>query len=137
MQAFFSSKISALIVSLCCVQPNDYVNAILVPEGGQVPLDVENLAAQGIFNVVRIYILLAMMVLIDLERMRNCCFSYYVNMCILTTSCTSKLFFLSLVLAGIIDLRSFCSYLEFSPCNQIVFQLLMNIIACLSQNTVC
>ena len=120
-----------------CIQPSDYVNAILVPEGGQVPLDIENLAAQGIFHVVRIYILLAMMVLIDLERMRNCCFSYYVNMCILTTSCTSKLFFLSLVLAGIIDLRSFCSYLEFSPCNQIVFQLLMNIIACLSQNTVC
>jgi len=59
------------------VQPNDYVNAILVPEGGQVPLDVENLAAQGIFNVVRIYILLAMMVLIDLERMKKFCFSYY------------------------------------------------------------
>ena len=77
MQAFFSSKISALIVSLCCVQPNDYVNAILVPEGGQVPLDVENLAAQGIFNVVRIYILLAMMVLIDFGRMRKFCFSYY------------------------------------------------------------
>jgi len=26
----------------------------LVPEGGQVPLDVENLAAQGIFNVVTV-----------------------------------------------------------------------------------
>ncbi|CAO2183338.1 unnamed protein product [Urochloa humidicola] len=34
--------------------PNDYVNAILVPEGGQVPLDVENLAAQGIFHVVTV-----------------------------------------------------------------------------------
>ena len=44
------------------MQPNDYVNAILVPEGGQVPLDTANLAAQGIFNVVSISILLAMMV---------------------------------------------------------------------------
>ncbi|CAO2165529.1 unnamed protein product [Urochloa humidicola] len=35
-------------------RPNDYVNAILVPEGGQVPLDVENLAAQGIFHVVTV-----------------------------------------------------------------------------------
>ncbi|CAL4962654.1 unnamed protein product [Urochloa decumbens] len=34
--------------------PNDYVNAILVPQGGQVPLDVENLAAQGIFHVVTV-----------------------------------------------------------------------------------
>jgi hypothetical protein len=58
------------------VQPNDYVNAILVPEGGQVPLDVENLAAQGIFHVVSISSLLAVMELIDLERMRKCCFSY-------------------------------------------------------------
>lgn len=33
---------------------NDYVNAILVPEGGQVPLDIENLAAQGIFHVVTV-----------------------------------------------------------------------------------
>ncbi|CAD6237868.1 unnamed protein product [Miscanthus lutarioriparius] len=35
-------------------RPNDYVNAILVPEGGQVPLDIANLAAQGIFNVVTV-----------------------------------------------------------------------------------
>jgi hypothetical protein len=39
------------------VQTNDYVNAILVPEGGQVPLDIENLAAQGIFHVVSLSIL--------------------------------------------------------------------------------
>jgi hypothetical protein len=38
------------------VQPSDYVNAILVTEGGQVPLDIENLSAQGIFHVVSIYI---------------------------------------------------------------------------------
>ena len=44
------------------MQPNDYVNAILVPEGDQVPLDVENLASQGIFHVLSISILLAMMV---------------------------------------------------------------------------
>ncbi|KAL6842792.1 hypothetical protein ACP4OV_027636 [Aristida adscensionis] len=35
-------------------RPKDYVNAILVPEGGQVPLDVENLASQGIFHVVTV-----------------------------------------------------------------------------------
>jgi len=35
-------------------RPSDYVNAILVPEGGQVPLDIENLAAQGIFHVVTV-----------------------------------------------------------------------------------
>jgi hypothetical protein len=47
------------------VQPKDYVNAILVPEGGQIPLDVENLASKGIFHVVCSSILLATMVLID------------------------------------------------------------------------
>jgi len=35
-------------------RPSNYVNAILVPEGGQVPLDIENLAAQGIFHVVTV-----------------------------------------------------------------------------------
>ncbi|GJN18388.1 hypothetical protein PR202_gb05547 [Eleusine coracana subsp. coracana] len=45
--------------------PNDYVNAILVPEGGQIPLDVENLASQGIFHVVRISVLLS--VVLDLN----------------------------------------------------------------------
>lgn len=89
----FSSKISLLF--LCCVQPNDYVNAILVPEGGQVPLDVENLAAQGIFHVVSISSLLAVMEIIDLERMRKCCFPY----CF-----TQQVIFVSLVLAGMINL---------------------------------
>lgn len=63
---------------LCCgVQPKDYVNAILVPEGGQVPLDVKILVAQGIFHVVGISVLFVMMVLIVSERMRKCYFSYY------------------------------------------------------------
>lgn len=34
--------------------PKDYVNAILVPEGGQIPLDVENLASKGIFHVLTV-----------------------------------------------------------------------------------
>ncbi|CAD6237869.1 unnamed protein product [Miscanthus lutarioriparius] len=41
-------------ITVLGIQPNDYVNAILVPEGGQVPLDIANLAAQGIFNVVTV-----------------------------------------------------------------------------------
>jgi hypothetical protein len=50
------------------VQPNDYVNAILVPEGGQVPIDIENLSVQGIFHVVSIFILFALIVLIDVKE---------------------------------------------------------------------
>ncbi|XP_015689274.2 uncharacterized protein YNL011C [Oryza brachyantha] len=34
--------------------PKDYVNALLVPKGGQIPLDVKNLASQGIFHVVTV-----------------------------------------------------------------------------------
>uniref|UniRef100_A0A0D9V2V9 Gluconeogenesis factor n=1 Tax=Leersia perrieri TaxID=77586 RepID=A0A0D9V2V9_9ORYZ len=34
--------------------PKDYVNALLVPKGGQIPLDVKNLASQGIFRVVTV-----------------------------------------------------------------------------------
>ncbi|WOL20455.1 hypothetical protein Cni_G29260 [Canna indica] len=34
--------------------PNDYINALLVPRGGQIPIDVESLAAQGIFHVVTV-----------------------------------------------------------------------------------
>lgn len=33
---------------------NDYVNTLLVPRGGQVPVNVEHLAAQGIFQVVTV-----------------------------------------------------------------------------------
>jgi hypothetical protein len=54
-----------LMVSFHCAQPNDYLNAILVPAGGQIPLDVENLASQGIFQVVRIYVPLT--VVLDLN----------------------------------------------------------------------
>jgi len=75
------------------VQPNDYVNAILVPEGGQVPLDTANLAAQGIFNVVSISILLAMIVLIDVKEDEEMfLFSLLFPLsCILTTSHNSEL----------------------------------------------
>lgn len=34
--------------------PNQYVNVILVPKDGQVPLDIHCLAAQGIFHVVTV-----------------------------------------------------------------------------------
>ncbi|XP_073297388.1 uncharacterized protein YNL011C isoform X1 [Primulina huaijiensis] len=34
--------------------PNQYINTIFVPKDGQIPLDIECLAAQGIFNVVTI-----------------------------------------------------------------------------------
>ncbi|KAM1108192.1 hypothetical protein TB2_004741 [Malus domestica] len=32
--------------------PNQYINTLLVPKGGEVPVDVQRLAAQGIFNVI-------------------------------------------------------------------------------------
>ncbi|XP_073147601.1 uncharacterized protein YNL011C [Henckelia pumila] len=35
-------------------QPNQYINTIFVPKDGQIPLDIDCLAAQGIFNVVTI-----------------------------------------------------------------------------------
>ncbi|XP_073037390.1 uncharacterized protein YNL011C-like [Primulina eburnea] len=34
--------------------PNQYINTIFVPKDGQIPLDIDCLAAQGIFNVVTI-----------------------------------------------------------------------------------
>jgi hypothetical protein len=33
-------------------QPSDYINAILVPRDGQIPVDTDVLASQGIFHVV-------------------------------------------------------------------------------------
>nr|CAB3473576.1 unnamed protein product [Digitaria exilis] len=57
--------IGETIASRSIPKHNDYVNAILVPEGGQVPLDVENLAAQGIFHVVSISLLLTMIVTVE------------------------------------------------------------------------
>ncbi|KAJ3670889.1 hypothetical protein LUZ60_008315 [Juncus effusus] len=32
--------------------PSDYINAILVPKGGQIPVDIDSLESQGIFHVV-------------------------------------------------------------------------------------
>lgn len=34
--------------------PNKYVNTLLVPKNGQIPVDIESLASQGIFNVVTV-----------------------------------------------------------------------------------
>ncbi|XP_052140410.1 uncharacterized protein YNL011C [Oryza glaberrima] len=34
--------------------PKDYVNALLVPKGGQIPLDIKNLSSKGIFHVVTV-----------------------------------------------------------------------------------
>lgn len=36
------------------LQPNQYINTIFVPKGGQIPIDTDKLAAQGIFRVVRV-----------------------------------------------------------------------------------
>nr|BAJ95269.1 predicted protein [Hordeum vulgare subsp. vulgare] len=46
--------IGETIASRSIPKPKDYVNAILVPEGGQIPLDVEILASKGIFHVVTV-----------------------------------------------------------------------------------
>lgn len=44
---------SSYIKEFClCMQPSDYINALLVPKDGQIPVDVQSLAAQGIFRVV-------------------------------------------------------------------------------------
>lgn len=34
------------------VQPSQYINTLLVPKDGEIPVDVQCLAAQGIFDVV-------------------------------------------------------------------------------------
>lgn len=34
--------------------PSDYINALLVPRGGQIPVDVQSLAAQRIFHVITV-----------------------------------------------------------------------------------
>uniref|UniRef100_A0A0E0MZ85 Gluconeogenesis factor n=1 Tax=Oryza rufipogon TaxID=4529 RepID=A0A0E0MZ85_ORYRU len=36
------------------ISPKDYVNALLVPKGGQIPLDIKNLSSKGIFHVVTV-----------------------------------------------------------------------------------
>jgi hypothetical protein len=35
-----------------CVQPSDYITVMLVPEGGEIEVDVENLSEMGIVRVV-------------------------------------------------------------------------------------
>ncbi|XP_068324595.1 uncharacterized protein YNL011C isoform X5 [Pyrus communis] len=44
--------IGEIISSKSCPKPNQYINTLLVPKGGEVPIDVQRLAAQGIFNVI-------------------------------------------------------------------------------------
>lgn len=34
------------------LQPNEYINTIFVPKGCQIPVDIDCLAAQGIFHMV-------------------------------------------------------------------------------------
>lgn len=34
------------------MQPSQYINTLLVPKDGRIPVDVDRLAAQGIFHVV-------------------------------------------------------------------------------------
>lgn len=34
------------------MQPNQYINTLLVPRNGEIPVDTDSLAAQGIFDVV-------------------------------------------------------------------------------------
>lgn len=34
------------------VQPSQYINTLLVPKDGEIPIDVQCLTSQGIFDVV-------------------------------------------------------------------------------------
>lgn len=34
------------------VQPNQYINTLLVPKEGEIPIDIPCLTSQGIFDVV-------------------------------------------------------------------------------------
>jgi hypothetical protein len=38
------------------VQPSQYVNTLLVPKDGEISVDVQKLAAQGIFDVVCMHV---------------------------------------------------------------------------------
>lgn len=45
--------ITCNLLQICnSMQPSQYINTILVPKGGEIPIDFQRLAAQGIFNVV-------------------------------------------------------------------------------------
>lgn len=39
------------------MQPSEYINTIFVPKDGQIPIDINCLAAQGIFDVVFVFFL--------------------------------------------------------------------------------
>ncbi|KAI3946630.1 hypothetical protein MKW92_036372 [Papaver armeniacum] len=41
-----------VVSSRSCPKPSQYVNALLVPKDGQIPVDVQSLSKQGIFHVV-------------------------------------------------------------------------------------
>lgn len=40
------------------VQPSQYINTLLVPKDGEIPLDIQHLASQGIFDVVFMVIII-------------------------------------------------------------------------------
>lgn len=44
---------SHLLEAILSLQPSQYINTLLVPKDGQIPVDVQCLASQGIFHVVR------------------------------------------------------------------------------------
>ncbi|GAB4831388.1 hypothetical protein Ancab_005399 [Ancistrocladus abbreviatus] len=46
--------IGEIIASRSCPKPSQYINTILVPRDGQIPVDLEVLTSQGIINVVTV-----------------------------------------------------------------------------------
>lgn len=40
------------------MQPSQYINTILVPKDGEIPLDIQKLDSQGIFDVVFILVII-------------------------------------------------------------------------------
>lgn len=42
------------------MQPSQYINTILVPEDGEIPLDIQCLASQGIFDVVFMIVVISL-----------------------------------------------------------------------------
>ncbi|KAK7855628.1 uncharacterized protein CFP56_026925 [Quercus suber] len=46
--------IGEIISSRSCRKPSQYINTLLVPKDGEIPVDVQCLAAQGIFDVINV-----------------------------------------------------------------------------------
>ncbi|XP_011045918.1 PREDICTED: uncharacterized protein LOC105140688 isoform X5 [Populus euphratica] len=46
--------IGEIISSRNCPKPNQYINTLLVPKDGQIPIDVQCLTSQGIFDVIMV-----------------------------------------------------------------------------------